>query len=65
MISPDNNDDESWKEWTDAAKIEARVDRFKKPLRHEDPTKADPLAFLVVKSMLLTGFDALIEGPTC
>jgi type I restriction enzyme R subunit len=26
------------------------------------PAKADPLAFLVVKSMLLTGFDAPIEG---
>ena len=29
---------------------------------HDDATKADPLACLIVKSMLLTGFDAPIEG---
>ena len=29
---------------------------------HADPAKTDPLAFLIVKSMLLTGFDAPIEG---
>jgi type I restriction enzyme R subunit len=39
-----------------------RIKRFKKPLIHADPGKADPLAFLIVKSMLLTGFDAPIEG---
>jgi type I restriction enzyme R subunit len=39
-----------------------RIKRFKKPLFHADPTKTDPLAFLIVKSMLLTGFDAPIEG---
>ena len=63
IISPSNNDDPAWKEWTNAAKIKSRVDRFtKKPLIHEDASKADPLAFLIVKSMLLTGFDAPIEG---
>ena len=62
VISPDNNDDPAWREWTDAARIEARITRFKKPLLHQDPDKADPLAFLIVKSMLLTGFDAPIEG---
>ena len=48
-------------EWTERAKIDARIKRFKKPLAHRDPTKADPLAFLIVKSMLLTGFDAPVE----
>lgn len=48
-------------EWTDRTKIDARIARFKRPLFHNDPTKADPLAFLIVKSMLLTGFDAPIE----
>jgi type I restriction enzyme R subunit len=57
----DNNDDPAYREWTDAAKIKARIQRFKKPL-HGKPGESDPLAFLVVKSMLLTGFDAPIEG---
>lgn len=62
IISGSNNDDPSWKTWTDDAKHEQLIKRFKKPLRDEHPGKADPLAFLIVKSMLLTGFDAPIEG---
>ena len=62
IISGSNNDDPAWKQWTDSAAQEHRIKRFKKPLLHADPTKADPLAFLIVKSMLLTGFDAPIEG---
>jgi len=48
--------------WTDSGKDEARIECFKKRLLHKDPAKKDPLAFLLVKSMLLTGFDAPIEG---
>jgi type I restriction enzyme R subunit len=62
IISGSNNDDPAWKAWTDGAAQEQLIKRFKKPLFHADPAKADPLAFLVVKSMLLTGFDAPIEG---
>ncbi|QAU24808.1 type I restriction endonuclease subunit R [Dyella sp. M7H15-1] len=62
IISGSNNDDPAWKPWTDGAAQEQLVKRFKKPLLHADPAKRDPLAFLVVKSMLLTGFDAPIEG---
>lgn len=62
IISGSNNDDSSWKTWTDGGKHEQLIKRFKKPLRHEQSGKADPLAFLIVKSMLLTGFDAPIEG---
>lgn len=62
IISGSNNDDPAWKAWTDSARHEQLIKRFKKPLFHADPAKADPLAFLVVKSMLLTGFDAPIEG---
>jgi type I restriction enzyme R subunit len=62
IISGSNNDDPAWKGWTDGAKHDALIKRFKKPLFHADPAKTDPLAFLVVKSMLLTGFDAPIEG---
>jgi type I restriction enzyme, R subunit len=61
VISGGNNDDPAWKEWTDSAKVDARIARFKKPLG-EKIGKTDPLAFLVVKSMLLTGFDAPVEG---
>lgn len=62
IISGSNNDDPAWKQWTDIAAQEQRIKRFKQPLLHADPAKADPLAFLIVKSMLLTGFDAPIEG---
>lgn len=62
VISGGNNDDPAWKAWTDGGVHKERIERFKKPLRHEDEAKADPLAFLIVKSMLLTGFDAPIEG---
>ncbi len=61
IISGDNNDDPSWREWTDQSKCEARTERFKKHLFHDKPTERDPLAFIIVKSMLLTGFDAPIE----
>jgi type I restriction enzyme R subunit len=62
IISGSNNDDPAWKTWTDGTVHEQLIKRFKKPLFHADPAKTDPLAFLVVKSMLLTGFDAPIEG---
>ena len=62
IISGANNDPSEWKAWTDGSKHEQLIKRFKKPLHHEQPGKADPLAFLIVKSMLLTGFDAPIEG---
>jgi type I restriction enzyme, R subunit len=61
VISGSNNDDPAWKEWSDSTKAETRIARFKKPLG-EATDKTDPLAFLVVKSMLLTGFDAPVEG---
>ncbi|PYG04003.1 type I restriction enzyme R subunit [Thioalkalivibrio sp. ALE21] len=62
VISGGNNDDAAWARWTDRGAVENHIQRFKKPLTHDDPEKADPLAFLIVKSMLLTGFDAPIEG---
>ena len=62
IISGSNNDPPEWKTWTDGSKQEDLIKRFKKPLTHADAKKADPLAFLIVKSMLLTGFDAPIEG---
>ncbi|MCH7584457.1 MAG: type I restriction endonuclease subunit R [Acidobacteria bacterium] len=62
VISADHNDDPSWSEWSDRGEIEDRVERFKKPLPlHEPSDKADPLAFLCVQRMLLTGFDVPVE----
>ncbi|MGX4643469.1 type I restriction endonuclease subunit R [Massilia sp. SYSU DXS3249] len=62
IISGSNNDDPGWKKWTDGTAHEQLIKRFKKPLFNAKPERTDPLAFLVVKSMLLTGFDAPIEG---
>lgn len=62
IISGSNNDDPAWKQWTDGAAHEQLTKRFKKPLFNGKQEKTDSLAFLVVKSMLLTGFDAPIEG---
>ncbi len=62
VFSSSNNDDSSWAQWSDRAEIEQNIKRFKKPLFHKDPEKSDPLSFLIVKSMLLTGFDAPIAG---
>ncbi len=57
VISGDNNDPPHYTPWTDKPRQEGRIDRFKLPLGHGDE-KHDPLALLIVKSMLLTGFDA-------
>ena len=53
------------REWSARSKINSRIARFRKPLFADGPNTseqdgADPLAFLIVKSMLLTGFDAPI-----
>lgn len=65
VISAGTNDDPDWKEWTQRGKIDDRIARFKRPFpdnpQQYDETKYDPLSFLIVKSMLLTGFDAPVE----
>lgn len=60
-VSHEHNDPPSWRDWTDKAKQDALIARFKKPLVHQNPEKQDGLAFLCVKSMLTTGFDAPVE----
>ncbi len=55
VISGGHNDDRTWREWTDKGRQDLSIARFKKPLSE------DGLAFLIVKSMLLTGFDAPVE----
>jgi len=67
VISGEHNDSvDPEGRWTNRAKNDARIALFKKPLFANGPNsfedeKASPLAFLIVKSMLLTGFDAPIE----
>lgn len=55
-----HNDPADWAEWTDEAKVDKRIADFKKPFEHKDPEKRSNLAFLIVKAMLITGWDAPI-----
>ena len=59
VISPYHNDPPSWRPWTRQGVQDAAVEDFKKPFNDE---KNEGLtAVLVVKSMLITGFDAPVE----
>jgi type I restriction enzyme R subunit len=58
VVSPNHNDPESWRQWSDKEKQQALIERFKRRWAPEKTTKTDPLAILVVNNMLLTGFDA-------
>lgn len=60
VISGTNNDDPTWTQWTDKARQDAVIADFKKPVGPAGE-KTSPVAFLIVKSMLLTGFDAPVE----
>lgn len=57
VISADHNDPSEYHLWSDKLRQKARTNLFKKPLGPV-AEKTDPLAILIVKSMLLTGFDA-------
>jgi type I restriction enzyme, R subunit len=64
VISGEQNDLADWETWTDKGRQEAVIAQFKKPLPVEgdaDPEHTSTVAFLLVKSMLLTGFDAPVE----
>ena len=57
VISGAQNDPASYAPWTEPVAQKERIARFKSKLGMPGP-KTDPLAILLVKSMLLTGFDA-------
>ena len=57
VVSADHNDPPHYLPWTGKSQQEGRIDRFKLPLGPAGDQQ-DPLALLIVKSMLLTGFDA-------
>ncbi|MGH3218320.1 MAG: type I restriction endonuclease subunit R [Streptosporangiaceae bacterium] len=64
VISGEQNDPADWADWTDKTKQDAVITQFKNPLPAEgdaDPEHTSSVAFLIVKSMLLTGFDAPAE----
>ena len=64
VISGEQNDDADWADWTDPARQKAVVERFKRSLPIDgdnDPEQTSAVAFLIVQSMLLTGFDAPAE----
>ena len=56
VISGDHNDPLNYAQWTDRQRQQANIDSFKLPLGTDD--EHSPLGLLIVKSMLLTGFDA-------
>ena len=64
VISGSHNDDPDWLQWSDGDKHKTNITAFKLPLgvvTETDPGQVSPVAFLIVKSMLLTGFDAPVE----
>ena len=54
VISGGHNDPQDWEKWTDPARHRRAVEHFKQPMGEH------PLSILIVKDMLLTGFDAPI-----
>jgi type I restriction enzyme R subunit len=62
IISAGPDDPLAWEAWNDPDRHRVLIDRFKKSLHHPAAARRDGLAFLCVKSMLLTGFDAPVEG---
>lgn len=57
IISAEHNDAPEFHPWSDKLRQQVRTNLFKRPLGLVDE-RHDPLAILIVKSMLLTGFDA-------
>nr|MBP9709012.1 type I restriction endonuclease subunit R [Oligoflexales bacterium] len=55
IISGNHNDEEFFKRYSDKSNQEIAISRFKRPMEE------DKLSILIVKDMLLTGFDAPIE----
>lgn len=60
VISGTNNDDPTWAQWTDKTRQDTAIADFKKPLGPAGE-RSSPVAFLLVRTMLLTGFDAPVE----
>ncbi|WP_435244456.1 type I restriction endonuclease subunit R [Streptomyces sioyaensis] len=61
VISGGQNDTEDLAAWTDSVDQEATIDRFREAFPEQLSEGDKPVAFLIVRTMLLTGFDAPIE----
>lgn len=61
IISGKNNDDEAYRKYTNADNHKKQIEGFKKPLIGKDESKRSPIGIIIVKDMLLTGFDAPID----
>jgi len=62
VMCGDPDDPPAWADWTDPARIEANIARFRRPLLHEDPAARDRLAFLFIDSTLLAEVGAPVAG---
>lgn len=62
VISGTNNDVEHYGRWNNPEAHQRIISRFKRDLVNKDLSRRDNLAFLCVASMLITGFDAPVEG---
>ncbi|MFI8565178.1 type I restriction endonuclease subunit R [Rhodococcus sp. NPDC078407] len=60
VFSGSHNDDPTWAQWTDKSRQDSAIEDFKKKLG-QPGDKTSPVAFLIVRTMLLTGFDAPVE----
>jgi type I restriction enzyme R subunit len=58
IISGDHNDEKRFRDYTDGSKQKKQIEEFKKPLGTGEGQS--DLSILIVKDMLLTGFDAPI-----
>ena len=58
IISGDHNDEQRYWEYTDGTKHKTQIENYKKPIGSGDGQSN--LSILIVKDMLLTGFDAPI-----
>ncbi|MFG2883669.1 type I restriction endonuclease subunit R [Streptomyces sp. NPDC048297] len=64
VISPDSEDDPAWASWSDGNAQENAIAAFRSPFPNPADLTAEsskPVAILIVRTMLLTGFDAPIE----
>jgi type I restriction enzyme R subunit len=63
VISADSEDDLSWRAWSDESAQKKAIASFRSsfPEARELTAESRPVAFLIVRTMLLTGFDAPIE----
>ncbi|MBO0800687.1 MAG: HsdR family type I site-specific deoxyribonuclease, partial [Blastocatellia bacterium] len=62
VISGRGDDPQYYQHWNNPQAHQRLIARFKRSLNDKDPARQDRMAFICVASMLLTGFDAPVEG---